>query len=89
MPTIKTVSVNYERKLNLGDYNSATVGCTIWADVQDDEDLNHVMHDLWGMAKENVKAQAAPLANKGANTTQKDYFLGLPITFESEKVEGI
>lgn len=89
MPIIKTVSVNYERKLNLGDYNSATVGCSIWADVQEDEDLNHVMHDLWAMAKENVKAQAVPLVDKGANTTKKDFFLGLPITFESEKVEGI
>jgi len=38
MPTVKTVSVNYERKLNLGDYNSATVGCTVWADVKEEED---------------------------------------------------
>ena len=30
--TIKTVSVGYTRKLNLGDFNSAELACTLWAD---------------------------------------------------------
>jgi hypothetical protein len=82
MPTVKTVSVNYERKVNLGDYNSAAVGCTVWADVKEEEDLDKAMHDLWTMAKENVKAQLAPIVkekngNGATNTTE--YFLGLPV----------
>lgn len=69
---VKTVSVTYGRKVNLGDYNSASVDCTIWADVKEDENLDTVMHELWGMAKENVKAQVQPNANV------KEFFLGLP-----------
>jgi hypothetical protein len=90
MPEIKTVSVTYGRKINLGDYNSATVDCTIWADVKDGEDLNQAMHDLWSMAKENVKTQILPLANKGngANANVKEAFLGLPIELQ-EKAIGI
>lgn len=79
MATIKTVSVNYERKINLGDFNSAAVGCTLWADVDEDEqdNLDFIMKDLWAMAKENVKAQIEPIARKG-NMSLKEYYLGLP-----------
>ena len=87
MPKIKTVSVNYERKINTGDYSSATVGCTLWADLEMDEndqpteDLNKVMHDLWSMAKANVKTQALPLINKANNDAEIERaFLGLPVT---------
>lgn len=87
---IKTVSVTYGRKINLGDYNSAQVDCTLWADIEMDEnghpidDLDAVMRDLWGMAKENVKAQIVPLAGKGqANSNVKELFLGLPSEYLS------
>ena len=80
MPQVKTVSVTYGRKANLGDYNSANVECTVWADVKDEEDLNVVMADLWGMAKTNVKAQLLPLLPKnGGNIKVEEMFLGLPI----------
>jgi len=79
MPVVKTVSVTYGRKFNLGDYNSATVDCTIWADLDPEENLDAAMHDLWAMAKENVKSQAQPLlAKNGANANVKEFFLGLP-----------
>jgi len=80
MITVKTVSVTYGRKLNLGDYNSAQVDCTIWADVSDDQDLDAAMTALWEMAKANVKAQALPLV-KGSNgsSSMKQAFLGLPM----------
>jgi len=74
---IKTVSVTYERKLNLGDYNSANVGCTFWADVDEDESLDEAMHAAWAMAKANVKAQLVPLTAKNAANVQ-EIFLGLP-----------
>lgn len=79
MPTVKTVSVTYERKINLGDYNSATVGCTVWADVKEEESLDQAMKDLWTMAKENVKAQVLPLDKKnGGSLKVQEFFLGLP-----------
>ena len=88
MPVVKTVSVTYERKLNLGDYNSAAVGCTVWADVQEDEDLHQAMTGLWSMAKENVKAQLVPLSREktgnGGSMKQQDYFLGRPVELQKE-----
>lgn len=80
---VKTVSVEYKRKFNLGDYNSAEIGCTIWADVTDlqpETTLNDVMQGLWEMAKTNVKSNAVP--EKGGATTTKQYFLGLPIELQ-------
>lgn len=73
---IKTISVHYERKFNLGDYNSATIGIQVWADV-DHEQLDWAMRQLWGMAKENVRAQALPLVAK-QKAEVEEVFLGLP-----------
>jgi len=87
MPQVKTVSVTYERKQNLGDYNSANVGCTVWADVRDDEPLDAAMHGLWDMAKANVKAQLVPLVNKGATNVQ-EIFLGLPKELQTTPTNG-
>lgn len=79
MLTIKTVSVHYGRKANLGDYNSANIECTLWADVTEDEDLDQAMNALWTMAKENVKAQLLPLVKNGGSMNMQAAFLGLPI----------
>lgn len=77
---IKTVSVTYERKLNLGDYNSATVGCTLWADVEQGDDLDAAMKSLWVMVKENVRVQALPLVSKAnGNMKIEESYLGLPV----------
>ena len=75
---IKTVSVHYERKHNLGDYNSAAIGCDLWADVTEEDDLAACMTALWEMAKANVKAQLLPLVTK--QTAQvHEIFMGLPV----------
>lgn len=81
---VKTVSVCYGRKVNLGDFNSAHVECTIWADVDEEEqpELNRIMQDLWVMAKENVKGQVRPLAAAHGmfpDVEMKEYFMGLPV----------
>lgn len=76
---IKTVSVTYERKQSLGDYSSANIGCTLWADVSDDEqDLDAVMRGLWEMAKNNVKVQLVPLIQKQSAQVEQIY-MGLPL----------
>ena len=87
MPTVKTVSVHYERKFNLGDYNSAAIGINIWADVEEDEDLHGVMDSLWTMAKENVKAQAMPLVNN-SKAEIKQIFMGLPVEVQAQIQEN-
>jgi len=78
--TVKTVSVNYERKINLGNYESAAVGCTLWADVTEDQNLDEAMKALWEMARANVKSQAQQFAAKpGASMSTEEMFLGLPL----------
>jgi len=79
---IKTVSVHYERKFNLGDYNSATVGIQVWADV-DHEQADKAMRQLWAMAKENVRTQALPLVAK-QRAQVEEAFLGLPQELKEE-----
>ena len=80
--TVKTVSVTYDRKHNLGDYSSATIGCTLWADVTDDQDLDAAMHALWDMAKANVKAQLLPLTSK-TKAQVEQVFMGLPLELQA------
>jgi len=58
---IKTISVTYGRKFNLGDYNSAHLETTYWADLDVNEDPEGVALNLWDTAKADVKAQALPL----------------------------
>lgn len=84
MPVIKTVSVGYSRKINLGDFNSAQVDCSIWAQIIDGDDEGEVMQALWSMAKENVKAQVLPLKARDAKAIDlKETFLGLPMETHS------
>mgnify|MGYP001617990541 CR=1 FL=1 len=87
MVSVKTASVSYERKLNLGDYNSAAIGCTLWADVEPGDDLDAAMKSLWAMAKENVRAQAIPLTAKAnGNMKIEETYLGLPLFAKPEEV---
>ena len=79
--TVKTASVTYGRKFNLGDYNSATIDCTLWADISDDQDLDVAMAALWQMAKENVRAQAMPLVSKNKAQVE-EVFMGLPLELQ-------
>lgn len=87
MPKVKTVSVTYGRKANLGDYNSATVDCTVWADVEEGEDLDQAMRALWEMAKNNVKTQLLPLVQKNGSGSLnvKEAFLGLPFEYQPKE----
>jgi hypothetical protein len=54
---VKTVSVEYQRKINLGDYNSATIGLTLWADVDEDEDHDQVVLELQRQARELARSE--------------------------------
>jgi len=81
MATVKTVSVTYDRKINLGDFNSATVGVTLWADIENGEELDATMHALWEMATANVKAKAATFKQNIA-AESAELFLGLPLAQE-------
>ncbi len=79
-PHVKTVSVQYGRKLNLGDYNSAEISITVWADLDEDEDVQGALDTLYQQAKENVKKQALPLLkSEPASLNYRETFLGTPV----------
>jgi len=74
---VKTVSVTFERKHNMGNYESATFACTMWADLREDADLATAMNQLWTAVKENVRVQGYPLTKLGKSPEQS--YLGLPM----------
>ncbi|MEA5624775.1 hypothetical protein [Nostoc sp. UHCC 0251] len=58
---IGTVSVIYSRKFNLGNYESIELGCSLWAQVEDEEDADGVVKFLYHQAKAAVKEAAMPV----------------------------
>lgn len=75
---ITTLSVTYGRKINLGDYNSANIEMSIWAELEEGDDEAQISAALWEMAKNNVKAQVLPLKRDDEARVEKIY-LGLPV----------
>ena len=63
---ITTVSVEYRRKFNTGNYESLELGMSLYAKVDADEDPEAVAELLLKQAEALVKAQAAPVL-KGVN----------------------
>ena len=65
---IKTISVSYERKFNMGNYQSATIGFTVWADLELDYDGGPVEagKKLREFCREQVKEESARLNLNGA-----------------------
>ncbi|YAF99297.1 MAG: hypothetical protein AB3A66_28050 (plasmid) [Nodularia sp. CChRGM 3473] len=58
---IKTISVTYQRKFNLGDYESVEVGCSLWGQIDPEEDAEGATQFLFEQAKASVKQAAMPL----------------------------
>lgn len=58
---ITTVSISYSRKFNLGGYESLDLGCSLWAQVEDEEDPDGVVQFLYQQAKASVKQAATPV----------------------------
>ncbi|MCP6758423.1 MAG: hypothetical protein NHB32_06495 [Fischerella sp. CENA71] len=56
-----TVSISYSRKFNLGNYESIELGCSLWAQVDGDEDSEAVTQFLYLQAKQAVKEAAMPV----------------------------
>jgi hypothetical protein len=75
---IKTVSVEYRKKIQ-GEqqYESNTVGIQLWADLDPEDDVDAVMHQLWSMATENVKAKVLSLRQR-RSSLMDEAFLGMP-----------
>jgi len=73
---LEKVTVNFQRKKNLGNYESADASCMLTAFVEPGEDKAVVMGELWKMAHANVKAA---LAEYFTSYTAEELYLGLKI----------
>lgn len=59
--TVKTISTTYERKFNLGEYESANLGVTTWADIEPEQDPGSAIEELAELCKAQVRKQALPI----------------------------
>ena len=60
---LKTVSVTYGRKINLGNYNNANLEMSVGAELEDGDVQSEVTDYIWELAKASVKAQLTHLIN--------------------------
>lgn len=75
---LKTVSVTYSRKLNLGDYNSVHSEVSLWADLEEGDDEATAADALRTMARNQVLLELARVEQKLAAKVE-NIFAGLPI----------
>lgn len=83
MARITQVNVTYGRKFNLGDYNSAHIEISLWAELDEGDDAEAVTQDLWTQAKEAVKEQALPL-HRRLHAEAEQIFAGLPVELRED-----
>ena len=87
---VSTVSISYSRKFNLGDFESIDIGCSLWAQVDEDENPDRVTAFLYEQAKASVKEAAMPVIRASqyqqAKVKQQKRFMGKPV--EEDEVEN-
>lgn len=83
---IKTVSFTYGRKFNLGDYNSANVECSVWAELDEGQTEAEALAQCVALAKQTVRENAEPLFAK-QSAEVKALFAGLPVEAQ-EKIRA-
>lgn len=76
MPKVDKIAVVYERKLNLGNYESATVGASAWIDLDEGDDPARTFDETFAMcrdaaAREAVRIMAKTAPKNPANADRK------------------
>ena len=82
---VTTISATYERKMNLGDYNSANVGMTVWAQLDEKDDEAACAVALREMARNHVMTELSRL-DRRLEAKVQDLFMGLPLEVRSKMV---
>lgn len=75
---LTTISTTYDRKLNLGDYNSAHIAMTLWADLEEGDDPALAANALRQMARHQVLAEMARIKPE-LQAKVEGIFMGLPL----------
>lgn len=61
---VKTISVSYRRKFNLGDYNSLDLEATVWCDLDEGEDEAMIIAGQQTLVKNAVAREYVELRKK-------------------------
>ncbi len=86
---ITTIAVSYERKFNLGDFNSVNLSCSLWAQIDAFEDEDSCVAILQDKCREHVrnefnkvKSGSAPVELITINTPLKydDEYVDIPVS---------
>lgn len=85
---LTTVSVEYSRKLNLGDYESADAKVFLSADVRGSapEAIHEAMLALWHMANQNVVYQLLPMENLKRKRLAKNGTDAKPVNIDRDRI---
>lgn len=85
---LTAVSVTYERKLNLGDFNSVHSGVTLWANLDEGDDEATATEALRTMARNQVMLELARVEQKLAAKVE-GVFAGLPVSVQKQLNNGV
>ena len=80
---LTTVSATYGRKINLGDFNSAHVEISLWAELEEGDDEATAAEALRQMARNQVALEMARVQPQLAAKV-KGIFAGLPVSVQKE-----
>lgn len=64
---VKTISALYERKFNLGEYESATFQVATWAEIDRMDNPEQAITELQELCKRQVRKQALPILSGRKN----------------------
>lgn len=84
---LKTISVTYGRKLNTGDYSSATCEISLWADLEDGDDEATAAEALRQMARNQVMLELSRVEQR-LQAKVEGVFAGLPVSVQKQLVNG-
>ena len=80
---LTTISATYDRKMNLGDYNSAHIAMTLWADLEDGDDPAIAAEALRTMARHQVMAEMVRIKPE-LQAKVESIFMGLPVSVREQ-----
>lgn len=66
---IRTIAVSYQRKFNLGDFNSVDFSCSLWAQIDPQEDEDTCIQILQDKCRDHVRAEYK-LVKNGSKPTE-------------------
>lgn len=93
MATVEKVTLKYQRKINLGDWNSIEFSMMPTIHFEEGDDVAEVLKTAWASCRANVEHAAQPIVQGYKvgdlhGITIEELFLGIPIEMETIERES-